>query len=94
MFQGLQYVRRMFLGLQKVRTLFLGLRKVRALFLGLQEGSTLFLGLQEVITLSLGLEFADTDEPEEAWAIRATDRYGREVSLRVEAIELVHFRLK
>ncbi|WP_293675171.1 hypothetical protein, partial [Thiolapillus sp.] len=44
--------------------------------------------------LVVGLEFADTDEPEEAWAIRATDRYGREVSLRVEAIELVHFRLK
>lgn len=44
--------------------------------------------------LVVGLEFADTDEPEEAWGIRATDRYGREVSLQVEAIELVRFGLK
>ena len=44
--------------------------------------------------LVVGLEFADTDEEDDAWAIRALDKYDREVSLKVEAIELVRFELR
>lgn len=44
--------------------------------------------------LVTGLEFADTEEVEDAWAIKAVDKYNREVSLKVEAIELVRFELK
>jgi len=43
--------------------------------------------------LVVGLEFADTEEVEDAWAIKAVDKYDREVSLKVEAIELVRFEL-
>ena len=45
------------------------------------------------IDLTIGLEFADTEETDDAWAIKALDKYGREVSLKIEAIELVRFEL-
>lgn len=44
----------------------------------------------ELIT---GLEFADTEEKEDAWAVKATDKHGRNVSLKIEAIDLVRFEI-
>ena len=41
----------------------------------------------------VGLEFADTEEKEDAWAVRAVDSLGREVSLKIEAIALERFEL-
>lgn len=43
--------------------------------------------------LLVGLEFADTDEAEDAWAIKAVDSLDRDVSLKIEAIELIRFTL-
>ncbi len=44
--------------------------------------------------LIVGLEFADTDENDNSWAVKAVDALGREVSLKVEAIDLKRFELK
>ncbi|WP_417542203.1 hypothetical protein [Methylophaga thalassica] len=44
--------------------------------------------------LLVGLEFADTNEQENAWAIKAVDALGRNINLKIEAIELIKFELK
>lgn len=43
--------------------------------------------------LIVGLEFADTEENDDAWAVKAIDAFGRDVNLKVEAINLKRFEL-